>query len=308
MNNWMDGRCTRYDVTRSHRVILADDRTDALAAKRTFQAIRLETVDDLQTGDETRVLQEVEHGAIERQRRQVALPQLTDGDLVDEAGAGVLFWIPVVEAVDILDQRDRRAAEALCQEVCAGIRAMRRDTTQGGRVFPQGERRIPVEDDARRRLDKEGQQVTEDFRRDGDDAIRGQQRAQHVRIPQGISDGQLGENAGRQAEIDAYREDVPAADAATGADDEFSVGECRPDRLNQRVGARLTAVEDGAASHLDDMAVREHAHHWCLGRGHHLLVEQALAHQQRPNVVATICHWFPGVLHYTLPLVPMFTR
>ena len=88
-------------------------------------------------------------------------------------------------------------------------------------MLPQGERRITVEDDARRRLDKEWQQVTEDFRRDGDDAIRGQQRAQHVRIPQGIGDGQLGEHAGRQAEVDADREDVPAADTATGADDEL---------------------------------------------------------------------------------------
>ena len=73
----MAGRRTRYDVTRLHRVILADDRTYALAAKRTFQAIRLETVDDLQTRYETRVLEQVKQGPIEWQRWQITLAQLS---------------------------------------------------------------------------------------------------------------------------------------------------------------------------------------------------------------------------------------
>ena len=74
MNNWMAGRCARYDVTRLRRFILADDRTYALATNRTFQAIGLETIDDLQTRDETRVLEQVKQGPIEWQRWQVTFP------------------------------------------------------------------------------------------------------------------------------------------------------------------------------------------------------------------------------------------
>jgi hypothetical protein len=114
-----------------------------------------------------------------------------------------------------------------------------------------------------------------------------------VGVPQRVGDGKLGEDAGGEAEVDADREDVAAADATAGADDQFMVGEGRPDRLDQRVGARLSAVEDRAAADLDDVAIREHPHHGGLGRGHHLLVEQALPHQQRPDVVTAIRHWFP---------------
>ena len=55
-------------------------------------------------------------------------------------------------------------------------------------------------------------------------------------LPSASAMRELGQDAGRQAEVDADREDVPAAHAAAGADDQLVVGERRADRLDQRVG------------------------------------------------------------------------
>src|SRR5215212_7706199 len=120
-------------------------------------------VDDLNAVHESRMLEQVDQGAIERQSRQLPLSQLTHRDLIDEASVGVLLRIPIVETVDVLDQRDRRAAEALCKEIGAGIGAMRRDTADAGGMLPQGVGRIAVEDDSRRSLHDERQEVTEDL-------------------------------------------------------------------------------------------------------------------------------------------------
>ena len=88
-------------------------------------------------------------------------------------------------------------------------------------MLPEGEGRIAIEDDARRRLHEKWQQVAEDFRRDRNHAVRRQERAEHVRVAEGIGERKLSQDARRQAEVDADRKDVPAAHAAAGADDEL---------------------------------------------------------------------------------------
>jgi hypothetical protein len=50
---------------KSHRAILADDRSDALAAQSTGQKLWLASVDDLDAVDESRMLEQVDQGAIE---------------------------------------------------------------------------------------------------------------------------------------------------------------------------------------------------------------------------------------------------
>jgi hypothetical protein len=109
-------------------------------------------------------------------------------------------------------------------------------------MFPEREGGIAVEDDARRSLDEKRQEVAEDLRRDRDDAVGREQRAEHVRVAERIGDRQFGEDAGGQAEVDADREDMAAAYAAAPADDEFVVGQRRADRFDQGIGRRLAAA------------------------------------------------------------------
>ena len=85
-------------------------------------------------------------------------------------------------------------------------------------------------------------------------------------VAQGIGENELGQDTSRQAEVDADREGVPAPHAATDADDEPVVDESLPNGLDQRVGCLQAAVDDGATSDLDDVAIRQHAHHRRLGR------------------------------------------
>ena len=168
------------------------------------------------------LLEQVEQDAVERQRRQVALPAARRRVISSMKRAfGCSFGSRVVEAVDVLDQGQVRAAEALGEQVRAGVGAVRRDAAHAGRMLPERVRRVAVEDHARRGLDEERQQVAEDLRRDRHHAVRRKQRAEHVGVAEGVGDGQLGQHAGRQPEVDADREDVPAAHAAARADDQL---------------------------------------------------------------------------------------
>src|ERR1051326_7605114 len=54
------------------------------------------------------------------------------------------------------------------------------------------------------------------------------------------------------------------------------------------------APHDRTRTDLDDVAERQHAHHGRFGRGHDLLVEQALAHQHRFDVMTTVDGTFAG--------------
>ena len=76
-------------------------------------------------------------------------------------------------------------------------------------------------------LHEERQQVAEDLRRNGDDPVGRQQRAEHVGVAVRVQQGQLRQHAGRQAQVAADREDVPAADAAADADDQLVLFEGR---------------------------------------------------------------------------------
>ena len=70
-------------------------------------------------------------------------------------------------------------------------------------------------------MDEQRQQMPENLRRNGDDAVGRQQRAQDVRVAECIGHRQLGQHAGRQPEVDADREDVAAAHPAADAEDEL---------------------------------------------------------------------------------------
>jgi hypothetical protein len=158
-------------------------------------------------------------------------------------------------------------------------------------MLPQGVGWIAVEDDTGCGLHDKWQEVTEDLWRRRHHAIRRQEGPEHVRVPQRVGEHQLGQHAGGQSEIDPDRIGMPAAHTTADADNQLVLGQRGPDRLDQWVHALLAAIDNRATADFDDVAVRQHAHHWCFSRGHHLLVEQALAHQQGPNVVSAIGHW-----------------
>ncbi len=81
--------------------------------------------------------------------------------------------VTVVQAVHVLDERQAGAAEALRQQVGPGVTAVRREAAGVGRVLPQRVGRVADEDDAGDSVHEEGQEVAEDLRRNGYDAMGG---------------------------------------------------------------------------------------------------------------------------------------
>jgi hypothetical protein len=82
------------------------------------------------------VLEQVNQGAIEWKGWQIPLSQLVHRDLVDETRVRVLLRISIVEAIDILDQGDRGATEALWQALGTSIGAVRGDPAHARRMLP----------------------------------------------------------------------------------------------------------------------------------------------------------------------------
>src|SRR5688572_13586940 len=111
-----------------------DDGADVLAFERRYHALGDQPVDHLEAAHETAALEQVEQHLFERERHDLPPPQLRDADLADERGLGVGSWIAVEYPVDVLDQRQAGATEALGEQVAAGVAAMWRDASDVGRV------------------------------------------------------------------------------------------------------------------------------------------------------------------------------
>ncbi len=253
------------------------------AAQCRLQQFRLQPVDDLDPFDLPRIGEQVDQHAVEGQRRKVALLQFRNRDAVDQARIRVRLRIRIVEAIDVFDQGMGRAAVAFGKQVGAGIGAVRRDAPELWRVFPDRERRVAVADHPGGRLDEEGQHVPQDLRGDRHHAVRRQQRSKQMGVAERIDDRELRQHPGGQAEIDADRGDVPAADAPSGADDQLG-----GQGLDQRVGGLFAVIEDRSPADLHDVTEGQHGHYRRFGRGHDPLVEQTLAHQHRLDVMPPI--------------------
>src|SRR5205823_12390435 len=196
--------------------------------------------------------------------------------------------VSLVKGVDILDQSIGGAAVAFGQEEASGVGAMRRDAADARRVLPDGERGIAVADHARSRLDEERQHVPQDFRWDRNHAVGRKQSAEHVSIAKRVDDAQLGEDTGRQAKIHPDRGHMPATNTTTGGDDQFVFRKCCAQGVDEWINRSFAAIDNRTPADLYYVAKRQHAHYGRFGRGHNLLIEQALAHQHRFDVMTPI--------------------
>src|SRR5438874_12051552 len=165
---------------------------------------------------------------------------------------------------------------------------MRRDAADARRVLPDGERGIAVADHARSRLDEERQHVPQDFRWDRKHAVGRKQSAEHVSIAKRVDDAQLGENTGRQAKIHPDRGHMPTPNTPAGGDDQFVFRKYCTQGVDEWIDRAFAAIDDRAPAHLYYVAKRQHAHHGRFGGGQKLIIEQALAHQHRFDVMPPI--------------------
>ena len=156
------------------------------------------------------------------------------------------------------------------------------------RMLPKREGRIPVEDHPRRGLDQQRQEMTEDLRRYRDHSVGREQRSEHVRVAQRVSQGELRQHSGWQSEVDPDRENVPGPDAPAGPEDQLVTLKGVPEGFDERVGRRPAAIEDRAASDLDDVAEGKHRDGRRVRGSHNVPVEQALSHQQGLHVMAAV--------------------
>src|SRR6202040_3708898 len=97
-----------------------DDGADVLAREGGLDPLGVAAVDELEAVEEAGVGEEVEEDGLEGEGRETSPAQTGHGGLGDEAGGGVELGVGVVEAVDVLDQRQALAAEALGEQEGAG--------------------------------------------------------------------------------------------------------------------------------------------------------------------------------------------
>ena len=106
-----------------------------------------------------------------------------------------------------------------------------------------------------------GSKWPENFRWDGDDPVRGEQRAEDMSISQRVGHRQLRQDTSRQPEVDANREHVPAAKPASGADHELRALQAGGQCLDHGIHHDASGIDDRSPTNLDDVHVREHAEH-----------------------------------------------
>ena len=82
-----------------------------------------------------------------------------------------------------------------------------------------------------------------------------QQARHHVGVLGGRLGGQRRQRAGRQAEIQSDRQDVPGAHAGTDADDLGMAFLVRDDLLEQGQHGGVAAVHDRQSADLDDVQI-----------------------------------------------------
>ena len=144
------------------------------------------------------------------------------------AALGMLLRIALVEPVDVLDQRHRRATEALRQQIGTRVGSVGGDAPNAGRVLPERKGWIAIEMTPGTRLHKERQQMAKQVWRGSHHPVGREQGPEHVGVAQGIGEHELRQYARRQAEVEADGEGVPAPHAAADANDEPVVARALP--------------------------------------------------------------------------------
>src|SRR5215813_9976147 len=81
-----------------------DDGAHVLPFQGPQDALGLAPIDDLELLEQPGMVEQIEQNTFERQRLERALPELGGGDLWDKIGRRVVFGIPVVQSVHVLDQ------------------------------------------------------------------------------------------------------------------------------------------------------------------------------------------------------------
>src|SRR5215207_10061868 len=159
-----------------------DDGANVLPPDGRGDPFRLAAVDDLELLDEPSVDEEVGEDFVEGEALERAFLQLARADRVDEARVRVPLRVLRVEPVYVLHQRHRFGAEALAEDEAAGIGAVRRDAPHAGGMLPEGVGGDAVEHHAGGGVDKDGEEMPEDLRRDHHDAVGSEERCQNAGV------------------------------------------------------------------------------------------------------------------------------
>src|SRR5215204_1387514 len=247
---------TAGTVTSERASVGVDDGANVFTPDRRGDPFRLAAVDDLELTDEPRVDEEVGEEFVEGEALERVSLQLARADRFDEARISILLWVLSVEPIHVLHQRHRLGAEALAKDEATGIGAMRRYAPDPGRMLPERVGGDAVEDHAGGGVDKEGEEMPEDLRRDRHHAVRGEERSQNVGVAERVGHRDLREHAGGEAEVETDREDVTAPDTAAYAEDQLLAFEERAESFDHRIGSSLPRVDDRATADLDDVDIR----------------------------------------------------
>src|SRR5215204_4987942 len=233
-----------------------DDGANVFTPDRRGDSFRLAAVDDLELTDEPRVDEEVREQFVEGEALGREALQLVRANGIDEARIAILLRVLCIKPVHIFHQRHRLGAEALAKDEATGISAMRRYAPDPGRMFPERVGRDAVEDHAGGGVDKEGEEMPEDLRRDRHHAVRGEERSQNVGVAERVGHRDLREHAGGEAEVKTDREDVTAPDTAAYAEDQLLAFEELAESFDHRIGGLLSRVDNRATADLDDVDIR----------------------------------------------------
>src|SRR5215218_4108491 len=134
--------------------------------------------------------------------------------------------------------------------------SVRWNASHSGRMLPERVGGDAVEDHAGGGVDKEGEEMPEDLRRDRHHAVRGEERSQNVGVAERVGHRDLREHAGGEAEVKTDREDVTAPDTAAYAEDQLLAFEELAESFDHRIGSSLPRVDDRATADLDDVDIR----------------------------------------------------
>ena len=194
------------------------------------------------------------------------------------------------EAVLVLDEDHRLAAELLGDEEAAGVGAIGRNDALGRGAHPQIIGRHAAEDDGVH-LGEIERHRREPGAVDRGDAVLGEQLPQHGGVLIGDRGAELRQHARRQAEPRRYRIEVPRPRARAGADQHLVELARGDDLVHQRIDRRAAAIDDALAADLDHRRIRQDAEiRRRLRRGEKLRIGQRSLHEERLELRCRIGH------------------
>ena len=147
-------------------------------------------------------------------------------------------------------------------------------------------RRESASDDRAARGEVNGELICDGRVLEVGDALRREQKREHVAILAGLARGERSNRPDRQAEIETDAVDVAGADACAGQNEQAVLGQEIPEFVHERKDRVRAAIHDGAAADLHDLQPGEKLDRTLVGdRASELAVEESLARERRGDVL-----------------------